>query len=72
MLSGLALSLILVVVSASAPAVGVVTGPLGALGLYLAARRAEPQVRSVWILSAQIALVAFVVALVVGAVVILR
>jgi len=72
MLCGLALSLILVVVSAAAPAVGIVAAPLGAVGLFLAARRAEPQVRAVLLLSAQIAVVATVVALAVGAVLILR
>lgn len=47
MVSGLALAMILLVVAVSAPVAGAVACPLGAIGLFLLARRVDPQESSV-------------------------
>lgn len=72
MVSALTLSLVLVVVAGAAPVVGVFAAPLGGLLLLFLSRRAEPQERAVFLLAAQIAAVATVIAVVVGAFVLLR
>ena len=71
MVSGLAFALVLVVLAAAAPVVGVFAAPAGAVLLMLAARRAEPQERAVLQLAAQIAIASLVIAVFVGEIVLM-